>query len=248
VTVRDRRRSLAIQVRDELAGTIRSGGLRPGDQLPSEAELVEQFGVARTTVREALKLLEQDGLLHVQHGVGRFVVPSVERPITRLETVTELMASLGYEVTNRVLEIAETAADEATLAALGLLPGARVIRLERVRLRNREPLIYSIDVVPADLPGLTIGGVDWSGSLGALLRSLGHEMATALADIRAVTLPPDVSARIGSRPGTPWLLMVQTHLTDDGRPIIYSHDYHRGDLFTFQVLRRADPGAQRSQT
>ncbi len=244
--VRDRR-SLAIQVRGELEATIRNGELRPGDQLPSEADLVARFGVARTTVREALKLLEQDGLLHVQHGVGRFVAPTVERPVTRLETVTELMTSLGYEVTNRVLEVVQTGADDATATALGITPGADVIRLERVRLRGDEPLIYSIDVVPVGLSGLSIGGVDWSGSLGELLRSQGHEMSTALADMRAVTLPPEIAKRIGSRPGAPWMLMVQTHLTADGRPIIYSHDYHRGDLFTFQVLRRADPSTQRSQ-
>ncbi len=244
--VRDRR-SLAIQVRGELEDTIRNGELRPGDQLPSEADLVARFGVARTTVREALKLLEQDGLLHVQHGVGRFIAPTVERPVTRLETVTELMASLGYEVTNRVLEVAQTGADDATATALQIQAGADVIRLERVRLRGDEPLIYSIDVVPLDLPGVTIGGVDWSGSLGEILAASGHVMATALADMRACLLPPGVADRIGSQPATPWLLMVQTHLTDDGRPIIYSHDYHRGDLFTFQVLRRSDPANQRSQ-
>ncbi len=111
------RRSLPLQVRDEIREMIVQDGLRRGDQLPSEAELATRFDVARTTIREALKLLEQDGLIGVRHGRGRFVlaVPGVQTPITRLESVTEMMARLGYSVTNRVLSVKEIPAslDEA---------------------------------------------------------------------------------------------------------------------------------------
>lgn len=54
-------------------------------------------------------------------------------------------------------------------------------------------------------------------------------------------LPADVARRVNAAPRTPWLLMVNVNLDHDGRPIIHSHDYHRGDVFTFNVLRRADP-------
>lgn len=114
------RRPLAVQVHNEMAATIRGGQMRPGDQFPTEAELVARYQVARTTIREALKLLEQDGLLHVQHGVGRFVAPFVERPITRLESVTEMMQSLGYQVTNRVLAVEQIPADKESARALSL--------------------------------------------------------------------------------------------------------------------------------
>jgi GntR family transcriptional regulator len=240
------RRSLALQVRDEVSAMVAAGELKPGDQLPSEADLVVRFGVARTTVREALKLLEQDGLVHVQHGRGRFVAPSVERSITRLESVTAMMESLGYRVTNRVLSVSERLAktDEAT--ALHLAPGGTVVGLERVRLQGKDPLIYSIDVVPRALLGDLPPRREWGGSLGRLLASHGLEMASATAEIRAVSLDGALAQRIGWPEGSPWLLMVQTNFTRDGRPIIYSHDYHRGDVFTFNVLRRADAGAPRS--
>jgi GntR family transcriptional regulator len=235
------RRPLAVQVHNEMAALIRSGQLRPGDQFPTEAELVARYQVARTTIREALKLLEQDGLLHVQHGVGRFVASFVERPITRLESVTTMMESLGYRVTNRVLSVTQIPADEDAARALGLSPGAPVIRLERVRLQGDEPLIYSVDVVPAGLIDGDWSKVDWNGSLAGLLRSGGHPMTSALGEIRAVILPAETARRVGAPPRTPWLLLKATNLDDEGRPIIYSHDYHRGDLFKFNVLRRADP-------
>jgi GntR family transcriptional regulator len=240
------RRSLAIQVRDEVSAMVAAGELKPGDQLPSEADLVGRLGVARTTVREALKLLEQDGVVHVQHGKGRFVAPSVERPVTRLESVTAMMESLGYRVVNRVLAVDEGPARAEEARALHLTPGEPVIRLERVRLQGDDPLIYSLDVVPRGLLGERAPDGAWDGSLGELLASRGHEMASATAEIRAVTLDRAVARRIGWPGGKSWLLMVQTNFTRDGRPIIYSHDYHRGDVFTFNVLRRAETGAPRS--
>jgi GntR family transcriptional regulator len=235
------RRPLAVRVHNEMAALIRGGQMRPGDQFPTEAELVARYQVARTTIREALKLLEQDGLLHVQHGVGRFVAAYVERPITRLESVTEMMKSLGYQVSNRVLSVEQTPADEDAGRALGIATGTPVISLERVRLQGSEPLIYSVDVIPAGLVDGDWAKIDWNGSLGDLLRSAGHPMSSALAEIRAVTLPSETARRVGAPPRTSWLLLKATHLDREGRPVLFSHDYHRGDLFKFNVLRRADP-------
>lgn len=240
------RRPLALQVRDEIMALVDDGLLSAGAQLPAETELVARFGVARTTVREALKLLEQDGVIHVQHGVGRFVAPRVERPITRLESVTEMMAALGYRVTNRVISVEEDAAQEDEARALQLADGGKVIRLERLRLQGEEPLIYSVDVIPRRLIEEDLLDVDWSGSLGRLLSERGLAMATATAQIRAVTLSPAAARRIGWDARSPWLLMVHVNFTRDGSPIIYSHDYHRGDAFTFNVLRRAEPTPSRS--
>jgi GntR family transcriptional regulator len=157
-----------------------------------------------------------------------------------------MMESLGYRVTNRVLDVSEREAAPDEAAALHLSPGVHVIALERLRLQGEEPLIYSIDVVPRGLLGEAPVDIDWHGSLGEILASRGFEMASATAEIRAVTLDRPVARRIGWAPGTPWLLMVQTNFTRDGRPIIYSHDYHRGDAFTFNVLRRAEITATRS--
>jgi hypothetical protein len=58
--------SLPLQVRDQILTLIKRDDLGPGDQLPTEAEIAARFGVARTTAREAFKLLEQDGVVDVR--------------------------------------------------------------------------------------------------------------------------------------------------------------------------------------
>ncbi|NLE97460.1 MAG: winged helix-turn-helix transcriptional regulator, partial [Propionibacterium sp.] len=60
-------------MRDALMEHFRTHGMRPGDRVPSEPEIVELFGVGRSTAREALKLLEHDGLVEVRPGLGRFL-------------------------------------------------------------------------------------------------------------------------------------------------------------------------------
>jgi GntR family transcriptional regulator, transcriptional repressor for pyruvate dehydrogenase complex len=72
--VRRRPRSLAHDVVDTLAGRIRDGSLGQGEKLPTEAAIMEEFGVSRTVVREAISRLQAAGLVDTRHGVGTFVV------------------------------------------------------------------------------------------------------------------------------------------------------------------------------
>jgi GntR family transcriptional regulator len=230
---------LASQIRDLLAG----GDLRPGQQLPTEASFGARFGVGRTTVREALKLLENDGLIQVRRGLGRFVsaAPALRRPLTRLESVTELMTSAGYQVTSRLLSVAARPATDDERAALDLPERAEVVRLERLRMHRDEAYIYSVDMMPRSLfpPGLD--AIDWGGSLLDFLGSRGARPAYSVAQISAVHQPAGLAAEHALDATIPWLLMVQVNTTAAGLPVIYSHDYHRGDRFSFDVLRRAQP-------
>jgi len=241
-TMRDRR-SLPLQVRDQVLALIKREDLGPGDQLPTEAEIAARFDVARTTAREAFKLLEQDGVVDVRHGLGRYVsqLATLERPITRLESVSEMMQSRGYTVTNRVVSVTVGPANQQEAAALDQPVGTEVIRLERVRLQQGDPLIYSVDVVPRALFEAPLDQEDWSGSLLDKLESRGARVVSTAAQIVATRLPAEARRALSTDladPDGPWILLVQRNLDEAGRPVIYSRDYHRGDRFTFNVVRR----------
>ncbi len=238
--MRTDRRPLPLQVRDEILALIERDGLRPGDQLPTETDIATRFGVGRTSAREAMKLLEQDGVVHVRHGLGRYVshVATLERPITRLESVTEMMRAHGYTVTNRVASVVVRAVESEEAAALGLAAEAEVVRLERVRLHEGEPLIYSVDVFPRSLITRPVAEVDWSGSLLDLLEANGTRVTSALARLQAVRLPLAGERAIGRRTSEPWVLLVHRNIDQAGRTVIISRDYYRGDRFTFDVFRR----------
>jgi GntR family transcriptional regulator len=219
---------------------VAEGGLRSGDRLPGETELAVRFSVARPTIREAFKLLEQDGEVTVRHGLGRFVAPAAVRwPITRLESVTEMLLAMGAKVTNQVVAVSELGASAEEAVALDQPLGSRVVRLERVRLIDGRPVIYSVDVIPGWVIHEDFAAIDWTGSVRTLLDKCGASMVSSSAHIRAVTLPKSAPTSLKRGHLIPWLLMTQTHFAADGRRVLYSDDYHRGDTFTFNVLRRS---------
>src|SRR4029450_4006343 len=130
-------------------------GARPGDPLPSEAELCERFSVSRMTVRQALQELTNDGLVERRRGQGTFVA---HRPVHRRPGVflsfTEEMHRRGAQATSRRLSAGPEGPRRAGgclpagLAAprrpeaedLGLAPGSRVVRVVRVRLADGVPV------------------------------------------------------------------------------------------------------------
>ncbi|QKH36709.1 FadR family transcriptional regulator [Achromobacter pestifer] len=74
VTPRRRPRNLAQGLVESITERIRAGDIRPGDKLPTESEIMRQFGVSRTVVREALSRLQASGLVETHHGVGTYAL------------------------------------------------------------------------------------------------------------------------------------------------------------------------------
>src|SRR5579871_1502447 len=101
--VRRDRRTLVARTREDLVRRIRLGEFKPGQQLPSEPDLARSYDVSRVTVREALKGLQQEHLVFIVHGRGTFVADTpITPPVTRLQSVTELVADLGHTMTTSV--------------------------------------------------------------------------------------------------------------------------------------------------
>lgn len=241
------RRSVVQQLEDGLRALIAEDALRPGDRLPSETEISSRFGVARGTVREALRLLEESGLVEAQHGRGHFVSAaglSVDRPVTEFESVTEMLSGLGYHPATVVLDVSTAPATDAEREALDLERGAGVVRIQRMRMLEGRALVYQVNAFDAALLGPDeLGGVDFSGSLNAWLSARDRAPVSSAARIRARSLPPAVADRPELTGPEPWLLITERCVDRSGVPVLFSQDYHRGDVFSFHVLRRR--GARR---
>lgn len=235
-------RTLAVQLRDRIADLIRDEELKPGDKLPTEAQLTQRFKISRPALREALKLLEQDDVIYVEHGRGRFVsalsAVQVDRPITVFESVTDMVQHYGYRAVNKVLSVSEEVPDKRVAESLWLGPTDRVIRIERIRLHEDEPILYCVDYVPRSRVAGRLHDIDWSGSLMGLMEEHGNRPRMSAAKVSAVMLPDDVVKRHDLRDFGPALLITETCFNAAGTPVNYAIDYHRGSHFSFSLTRK----------
>jgi DNA-binding FadR family transcriptional regulator len=110
VTALRRRETLTSQLTKTLTERIAKGALKPGDKLPSEQELIEQFGVSRTVVREAISSLRASGLVATQQGVGAFVQAAAAQPFRIDENSLDLIKEVINVLELRIGLEAEAAA------------------------------------------------------------------------------------------------------------------------------------------
>ncbi len=127
-----------VQVREYVRGLI--DGAEPGSPAPSERELVQQFGVARMTVRQALDALVSEGLLERVPGRGTFVAEARTDVPGRLASFTEEMGRRGMVPSSRTLLARMEAAGPGVARALEIDEGANVVHWQRLRLADGRPM------------------------------------------------------------------------------------------------------------
>jgi DNA-binding GntR family transcriptional regulator len=236
---------LASRVREEVRDRIRDGEFSEGVQLPPEIELATSLGVSRTTLREALLQLEQEGLLIRRHGHGTFVRSSarLRGSLNANLSATEVIRGHAMEPGTSHARIERETAEPDAARVLGLEPGASVIRLERVRTADERPVIFTVDIIPtvlfreADVDPEVL--LDPALSLYRLYAErLGRSITEGQASIRLTRADALVADRLGIPIGSPILRLEQIDATAEGEPVLFSVESYVGDTFEFSVHRR----------
>jgi len=241
-SARSERKTLTDIAQQELRQAITQGTYRPGSQLPTEAELCEMLGVSRTVVREALRVLEDDGLVARRHGIGTFVR---NHPILKNLNfnfgITEMIESAGLKPGTSHLAIQTEAADQERAERLHVPVGTSVITVERVRTADGRPVVYSLDTLTESL--LKRAEFDPQRLLtesiyNILQTSLGQIIVYGVARLLPVAAPDHIADKLGLLPNALTLYIVQTDYSADDEPLVYSCEYHLPDAFDFIVWRR----------
>jgi DNA-binding GntR family transcriptional regulator len=236
------RKTLTEIAENELRHAITGGTFRPGSQLPTEAELCEMLGVSRTVVREALRVLEDDGLVTRRHGVGTFVR---NHPILKNLNfnfgITEMIESAGLKAGTSHLAVWKEAADEEKAKQLRVPPGTPIVTIERVRTADGRPVVYSLDT----LTDVLIQRANFDPELlrtdsiyNLLQTSLGQVVEYGIARLLPVAAPSHVTEKLQLPPNALTLYIVQTDYSSADEPLVYSCEYHLPDAFDFLVWRR----------
>jgi DNA-binding GntR family transcriptional regulator len=237
-------RSLPLhqQVNDALHRRIVSGELAVGGRLPSERALSREFAVSRVTVRQALKDLEQEGLVEAGDGLRWVARPaptpaSVEEGATGLVSFAELGATRGLTVRAKVLlcETRPSSLDEAE--AIGVAPGASVHELVRLRYLDDVAVVVDHSVIPAAVaPSLNDVDFTTASLYQTLAARYGCTVTRAEYALEARIVDPQHAELLGLQPGEPVLDAWQTTFDDHGRVIQLCRLVYRGDRYRFRTL------------
>ena len=226
-------RAVYKQIADHLRAAIAQGRLREGDQLPSEAQMMTHYGVARMTARNALRLLQDEGLITAEHGRGVYV--RARPPVRRLASDRfaqrhrkEGKAAFDIEaeqhgVTPQVdqLTVTEATAPPEVADRLKVSENSPVLVRNRRYLLDGRPVETAISYVPADLArGTPIADPNpGPGGIYARLEEQGNTLERFTEEVSARMPTPEEVRRLALPPGVPVFRLVRTAYDIDGRAV-----------------------------
>jgi GntR family transcriptional regulator len=221
------------QIARSLRERIDTGQLRAGEQLDNQRRLAREFNVTLMTLRHALELLERDGLITRQHGLGTFVTrPSIDYDILRLRALAGDLSANGENVATRFLRSGFARPDPQVARELGLATAERVFVLERLRLVDGRPMSLQRSCVPPRI-GAEVARADLAVTplRHVLAFKLGIEITGARETVSAVQLDARTARELSCRRGAPAFRSDRVSHGADGVPIVYDRSFIPGDRF-----------------
>lgn len=184
---------LHVRLRNIFIKKIHDREWAPGEQLPGELVLSETYGVSRSTVRQALNALEQEGFVVRHQGKGTFVrLPKLEQRLARFYSFSEEIRAMGYTPSTAVLEFTQISADAALASRLKLDTGSAVYRIKRLRLANGDPFAVETSYIPAALfPNMTKEKAAENGLYASMRQMRQISPDSAIESFEAVMLTED---------------------------------------------------------
>ncbi|MBV9024790.1 MAG: GntR family transcriptional regulator [Streptomycetaceae bacterium] len=215
----------------------------PGTPVPPERTLATEFETSRTTVRQALQELVIEGRLERIQGKGTFVAKPKVAQALQLTSYTEDMQLQGLEPTSQLLDIGYITANDRLAELLDTKPGGRVLRIERLRLANGEPMAIETTHLPAKrFPGLRRNLAKYTSLYAALAGVYDVHLAEAEETIETSLATPREASLLSTDVGLPMLLLARHSLNTTGEPVEWVRSVYRGDRYKF-VTRLQRPSA-----
>jgi len=226
------------QIKQNIKTRIINKELNPGEKIPSENKLADHFKVTRVTVRQAIQLLVQEGLLTTRRGDGTFVTDN-----------EKLIESLTYESTGFIdenfydvqkpktksVEFNTVAAPKLVQDKLELnQDDTMVVQIKRVRSLKNNYFNYIVNYLPFDI-GIKINEETlYNRSLMEMMENeMGFHFTEAFQTIEASFANQEVADKLKIPSGSPMLAVVKTMYVKGRKPVILSHILYRGDLFQY---------------
>lgn len=241
---RNSSKPLYEQLKDMIELKINSGECKPDEQLPSERELGEIYNVSRITVRQALALAEQEGLVSKVHGVGTFVNrPKIEQELKTIADFQSTVTQHGLIASTEMIETSVVMSDVKLSKILNLRGLEKVLNLKLLGYGNDSPIVYYNTYFPFEL-GQEMKNValeymekEQPFSTLDLYKNIETFKPTHVEQtFEASAATNDLAEKLQVDLNYP-LLEITSILYQDQIPIEYKEAYYRGDKYRFFTTR-----------
>lgn len=234
------------QLKDVIHKKIKSGELKPDQQIPSERELEKTYNVSRITVRQAINLAEQEGLVRRVHGVGTFVSkPKIQQELSTLSNFQSTLQQQGLIASTKLHNSQTIVSDFQLSKLLSIQVNEKVINLELIGLGDNSPIVYYNSyfsfpvgekmkqaaelVLDKDQPFSTL-------DLYKMDPHLKFNPTHIEQTYEALAAVPFLAEILKVKEGFP-LIKVTSLVYQDKNPLEYKETYYRGDKYKFFITR-----------
>ena len=229
---------LHYQIYLDLLKKIQSGLLRPGERIPSEPELERIYGVSRVTVRGAIEMLAQEGLVEKNRGKKGTVVCKAKHAydMKKLTSFTDDVRLYGERASSRLLDFQELVPEKRIAQLLELEEGEPVFYIERKRYRQDVAVGLHKSYIKM-VSGLKLREEEFGPdvSLYAILRANGIVPTTA-SEVLEVKTPSDRTLEVlGLKPQTAVFYKERVTYSGDKNPFEYVQMFYNPDYYQYKV-------------
>lgn len=224
-----------IRIHDAIKRQINQGVWEIGQRLPSERDLADDYEVSRMTLRQAITLLVEEGILERRVGSGTYVAGHrVQEKMRGTTSFTEIVKSQGKKPSSSVISYQRKLANDSEMKRLGLKASDYVIRMERVRFADDIPLVFEVAAIPEKLIR-HFKREDITKHFFKTLTDNGFEIGKSQQTIYAKNANDRVAKYLSIPKGQAVLALTQVSYFADGMPFEYVHSQYVGDRFEFYL-------------
>ena len=224
-----------IRIHDAIKKEIDGGVWEIGQRLPSERDLADDYEVSRMTLRQAITLLVEEGILERRVGSGTYVASHrVQEKMRGTTSFTEIVRSQSKTPSSQLISYQRKPANETEIQQLQLKATDTVVRMERVRFADNVPLVFEVASIPEKLIQ-SFNQEDITEHFFQTLTDNGYEIGKSEQTIYAKNASERVANYLKVPKNHAVLALTQVSYFTDGRPFEYVHSQYVGDRFEFYL-------------
>lgn len=225
------------QIAEHLRSEINELRFEPGDKLPSEKRLCDYFSVSRITVRQALKSLENDGLIYKKQGLGAFVSEERKGPnLVHLTDFSEDMRRAGYNSSSKLVRFKKVDPILEVNSILEIPPKNPLMQIDRIRLAEGKAVAFDITWMPPSYGQLLMDEDLTEHTIYEILEDkYSIPIIAGMYKFTACNADEYIAKHLGLDEGTALMRIDRCSRTTGDKKVYFQKRYHNPDYISYNI-------------